>query len=258
MFILILLFFTGGGAAIDFEDSLTYLYQYGYLNAEFSEMVMMSDNDTKYITALELYQRRTYELPVDGKLNNETMQLMMKSRCGISDNVLQQTHPQKWLNRTLTSKFYNGNSLEIKLAEKAFDVWSKHANIDFIQTTADNPNIGLSFAAGQSPVEIHINSDERWNRNVEEEPEPDESSLFDTSIHEIGHAMVQMLYGARRSEETAPPPPLDSVDVKTTSTDTYPNLCEISNNIITFLIVNEQLYIFYEKWDWWKKLDDDN
>ncbi|GLV39474.1 Matrix metalloproteinase 1 [Carabus blaptoides fortunei] len=173
-------------------------------------MVMMSDNDTKYITALELYQR-TNELPVDGKLNKETVQLMMKSRCGVSDHVFQQTQPQKWLNRTLTWKSYNGNSLEIKLAEKTFGVWSKHENIDFIQTTADNPNIGLSFGRNSqlhyihndrcsfkfndsksvvSPVEIHINSGEQWNRNVEEEPEPDESSLFDTLIHEIGHAIV--------------------------------------------------------------------
>lgn len=42
-----------------------------------------------------------------------------------------------------------------------------------------------------------------------------------------------------------------------TPASSYPDLCEI-NNIKTFLIVNEHLYIFYKKWVWLKKLDDDN
>lgn len=133
MFILILLLISASRAK-DLDSYITYLHQYGYLEVESSEMFQLNENNTKYTTTLEIYQQ-TYGLPVDGKLNTATVQLMKRLRCGVPDYILQQRRTQKWLNNAVTWKFHNANERQIILTKRAFDVWSKHANINFIQTT---------------------------------------------------------------------------------------------------------------------------
>ncbi|GLV37494.1 Matrix metalloproteinase 1 [Carabus blaptoides fortunei] len=203
---------------IEFFDSVAYLNQYGYLTVEANKIMNLHANDTRYIAALELYQR-TYRLPINGKLNNETVQLMGELRCGVSDKVLHHTHPHKWINDTLTWKIHHTDPDIINVTKKAFGVWSKHANINFVQAANNSDvNIRISFgrsnhydyrlknycltrfkggelghaflpSESQSPLKIQIDHTRKWNYELEEPTRHDQSRLLETLVYEIGHTL---------------------------------------------------------------------
>lgn len=131
-----------------------------------------------------------------------------------------------------------------------------------------------------SLIEIHIDSDENWYIGTDDNTPENQTNLYAVLIHEIGHALgiahsndrnsimfafysgdklelgnddinaIQSLYGSptvNNQPTTSPikPNPLE------------PELCEL-NNVETFLIVNQIMYIFYEKWVWMISLSDMN
>ncbi|GLV45135.1 Matrix metalloproteinase 1, partial [Carabus blaptoides fortunei] len=233
---------------VDGRIDTAYLNQYGYLTVEANETMNLHANDTRYIAALELYQR-TYRLPINGKLNNETVQLMGELRCGVSDNVLHHTHPHKWINDTLTWKIHHTDPDIINVTKKAFGVWSKHVNINFVQAANNSVvNIRISFgrsnhydyrlknhcltrfkggelghaflpSESQSPLEIHIDHTRKWNYELEEPTRHDQSSLLETLVYEIGHTLG-IVHTA--NENSVMYPSYRSVMFKTTPYDIPP------------------------------------
>ena len=60
-----------------------YLYEYEYLYTKDKTSLQLV-NDSDVSNALLIFQEY-YKLPADGKLNNETRNLMLKRRCGNTD-----------------------------------------------------------------------------------------------------------------------------------------------------------------------------
>ncbi|KAK9876460.1 hypothetical protein WA026_012774 [Henosepilachna vigintioctopunctata] len=147
-----------------------------------------------------------YDITGDGILNNETIQLMKKPRCGVQD------HPEKftiyrdrvkWKHNKIRWKFLLGSWLDQKVAQKCFEEWARHTNLSFYRNET-SPNILISYGRryhkyskrcmgiskcpydfdgrglvlghshypdgvneGAEPCyEIHLDIDERWDRNI--------------------------------------------------------------------------------------------
>lgn len=122
------------------NKSIEYLHRIGYVNEEASEVSI--------VPRVKLFQE-TFNLTIDGTLNNETIHLMESPRCGNKDNVLpfMASPGNKWSTNEVTWYMYGGvHSPEI--VERAFNLWSKHANITFRKQFTD-PMIYLSISDTQ-------------------------------------------------------------------------------------------------------------
>lgn len=192
------------------NKSIEYLHRYGYVNEEAIE--------DSIVPGVKLFQE-TFNLTVDGTLNNETIQLMESPRCGNKDNVLPFTASpkNKWLTNEVTWYMYGGvRSSEV--VERAFNLWSKHANITFRKQFSD-PMIYLSISDtkhmcyskrdtckydfdGSGGVlahafipttttdhtDVHFDYSENWDYSMNI-PNYGFFSFYLAAIHEIGHAI---------------------------------------------------------------------
>ncbi|XP_049800135.1 macrophage metalloelastase-like [Schistocerca nitens] len=130
-------------------------------------------------------------------------------------------------------------------------------------------------------VEIHMDQDEDWYFDIDTNTPKEKINFYAVLVHEIGHTLgiahsnqntsimypfynssnielskdnilvVQSLYGKpiveddeEEEEETEEEEDLDP-----------PELCKLNNKIKNFLIVDQVLYIYYEKWVWIMDLD---
>lgn len=317
---------SGAVTSENFDDILSHLHSYGYLNFT-SDLNYETINETsdKYIQALRTFQKQ-YNLPADDELNAKTLELMRHRRCGNRDLINYNVgYSNKWTNKTVTWEVYRLIDTRIvDLIQKAFEIWSKNADIKFMRADV-TPDISISFGKtrhfcaksfkvcsnsfdgiggvlahadlpniNQAPVEIHFDADEKWDYAMQESSNT-HINFFEVVVHEIGHALgiyhsfnpdaimyayykpkmfhnshkqhldipdddkhaIQALYGASITTTTTapvqeattseqPPPPLP------------PNICTLNNDLDTFLVVNENLYIFYKNWVWRKNLIDNS
>lgn len=207
------------GSYAENEDDKTYGYEflqrYGYLEVHNSS----SADDTMLKIAIEEYQDR-YNLTVTGELNAETIEWMKRPRCGNDDRPQAFTvggSKSKMLHNNITWYFY-GNTTLFPIIHKAFDLWSKHANITFYRTY-HTPDISISIcnthhytlsqnitcywpfdsqggilAHATMPqeslqrVDIHFDSSENWEYTMDI-PAPGKTSFFVVLVHEIGHTL---------------------------------------------------------------------
>ncbi|KAF5304758.1 hypothetical protein FQA39_LY09535 [Lamprigera yunnana] len=156
--------------------------------------------------------------------------------------------------------------------------------------TLDNNELAHAFfpPADNSVSEIHINQNKDWNEEFYDISK-DKLSLLITLAHEIGHAIGidhspihQSLMHSVYHEPTSPfiaedfelsdddqlavasltfPPlhssqPAKQPEKKTKKDDTPPDLCKIEDQLDTFIVVNGFKYIFYKKYVWIVKLED--
>lgn len=194
------------------------LFEYGYLRAE-DETSLQTINDSDLSTALLMFQE-FYNLPTDGELNNETVNLMLKPRCGNADIISDfQVSVYKWKKPVVSWHYYLANHQLLHLTKKAFTVWEQSSGIRF-EHNRMNPDILISnkrrkhmmqkqtwqcpnsfdgksgtLAHGYFPDqinsvrEIHIDEEEAWFYLTTNNVPPGQTSLYATLIHEIGHTL---------------------------------------------------------------------
>lgn len=295
------------------------LFEYGYLRAE-DETSLNRVNDSDLSNALFMFQE-FYNLPTDGELNNETVNLMLKPRCGNADIISDfQLSVYKWNKPVVSWHYYLANQQVLDLTKKAFTLWEQNSGIRF-EHHRKNPDILISnkrrkhmmqkqtwqcphLFNGKSGTlahayypdqlntnrEIHIDEEEAWSYLTTNNIPPDQTSLYATLTHEIGHTLgishssdqdaimfayysgktelgtddilaIQNLYGKPQNispttttlvPDTTPiPTPSSSPAV----TDEEPiDTTEVDlchfKNINMFLVANKRLYILHQKWLW--------
>lgn len=307
-------------------DVIKYLHEFGYFDE--NNFLKQSQDNESLIDAIETFQEY-YNLPIDGELNNETLDLMNLSRCGLKD-VEEFTVGQSkemWNFTDLSWSFPRGSIHDIKIASQAFEIWSKHTNFVFVNSRR-NPNIIITYqkynhkfyecynktncpskldgpgvilghafypSIYSQKVEIHLDKDEKWcYYNCSSL----QISLLSVLLHEIGHTLgikhlfdksaimyayyspqknltnidlskndiyaVQTLYGKKTNTSKIYSTTMSTITntsttqktIVTTTDQIIPELC-LLHDINTYLIVEDTLFIFYEQWVWYKKLDDD-
>uniref|UniRef100_T1HU38 ZnMc domain-containing protein n=1 Tax=Rhodnius prolixus TaxID=13249 RepID=T1HU38_RHOPR len=183
------------------------------------ENTTISDNEVK--NAVIILQEK-YHLPIDGMENSQTLDVINARRCGVVDNFMPfmvDSSTTKWSNNTLTWYIYPPQYSQV--AERAFSVWSKHANLYFIRSV-NSPNISIAFVRGKhlcitskttycyaafddkggvlahaeypstdkETAEIHFNQASKWHFDLTiSATGNDASSLFWVLVHEIGHTL---------------------------------------------------------------------
>ncbi|XP_011858203.1 PREDICTED: matrix metalloproteinase-24-like [Vollenhovia emeryi] len=190
------------------EMVIRYLQRYGYLNEKFDKFA--NSEDTLVLQhAISLFQEY-YKLPVTGTINNETLNQMSKSRCGLRDIVNFGEEGQKKPNKVL-----------LDTTQVAFDLWQTHPTLTFERDVA-KPNILISWrearhtfidsrngelcsdpldgpggtlahafypnGAPDSTSEIHVDMTEPWHIYLDMVPS-DKAVLLYGLTHEIGHAL---------------------------------------------------------------------
>lgn len=283
---------------------LDYLNNFGYLNVQ--------DNAIKHVdtanlsNALLLFQEY-YGLKTTGQINNATLKLINTPRCGVKDDIYSfSTTSYKWNKKLIKWHYALVNNEILKVTQAAFDVWSKHADIKFEHNNI-NPDItisnkrkihkfqrssniciykfdGIGGVLGHayypdetnSPIEIHIDADEKWYLKMDNQAPKNMTNLFVTLIHEIGHSLglghsndpnsvmyafyntddiklelqTDDIYGIQSLYDPAKPviPTISTTSRAIIPTKGIPKLCDLTIN--QYLIVNQFMYIFYKEWFW--------
>ncbi|XP_077265658.1 stromelysin-2-like [Temnothorax americanus] len=216
----------------NYELAFDYLQKYGYLTKNVDAVPAQRRYDVLR-RAIEDFQKY-YDLPGDGTLNDKTLEMMGKSRCGFRDILRHETRASlsKWPKTHLTWDFYLATESELSTAQAAFDVWSQHSALTFERSKL-NPDIVISWrrlhhgnmnvevngpnctdkfdgpggvlAHASLPMderpgfvsEVHVDGDEPWHVFVSRNPS-DKFSLHYTLTHEIGHSLG-LLHNKRRT-----------------------------------------------------------
>ncbi|CAH1224568.1 unnamed protein product [Diabrotica balteata] len=191
------------------KDAIAYLNQYEQL-----------DNSTDLSTSLLNFQEK-YNLPVDGLLNNATIEFMRRPRCQHSDNEFRVSSP--WQKHHLRWYFPQKTVEAQKDAEMAFQMWQNVSDLTFTMVTnptLDPPDITIAMVRkthyfrpncmgnnkcpgqiGQGVLghsyfpdlsgkckEIHLDITKSWHFGNDSIPK-DRISFLMVLTHEIGHAL---------------------------------------------------------------------
>ncbi|XP_011859313.1 PREDICTED: stromelysin-2-like, partial [Vollenhovia emeryi] len=129
------------------EVAIQYLQKYGFLN-EKMDTFATSEDQLVLRHAINLFQEY-YRLPGTGKVDNATLSLMSKPRCGLRDilNFGESKVIPKWSKRHLTWNFHLTNRALLDTTQAAFDLWQKHSSLTF-ERAVENPNILISLRDG--------------------------------------------------------------------------------------------------------------
>jgi len=181
------------------------LKTFGYYNPNAFD----ASSDIK--NAIKSYQS-FFHLNVTGAINNETLVMMAKPRCGVADKGAggNAFHGAKWPWRmkSLTYAFQNTgrdmNSGTVKdTVRRAFGAWAQVAPLSFREVSGrgnmnigfysrshgdngpfDGPNRVLAHAYFPPDGKIHFDEDEYWTVNGARGVD-----LYEIATHEIGHAL---------------------------------------------------------------------
>ncbi|XP_078615592.1 matrix metalloproteinase-20-like [Branchiostoma floridae x Branchiostoma japonicum] len=209
-----------GGNVTDMDSGMKYLQRYGYVRMvrPDNNITMMDSNQTGQ--AIRMFQRFA-NLNMTGKMDEPTMEMMSRPRCGVRDmdgtNSLVRRRRRyallgsKWTIRDIT---YRVTGYTQKLSQTdidndikiAFDMWSENANLKFSQVPSDtDAHITMFFAPGDHgdrdpfdgpagtlahalpPIaggETHFDDDETWTVRTFSG-----INLLQVAAHEFGHAL---------------------------------------------------------------------
>ncbi|XP_043287822.1 matrix metalloproteinase-14 isoform X2 [Venturia canescens] len=208
------------GPIITDIGAMRYLSQFGYLlHSNPANGGIITEDVMK--TAIAEFQAFN-DLNVTGKLDNETMHLMIAPRCGVKDKIGTSDGRSKryilqgsrWRVRNLTykitryprTKTLTKSQVDEDVA-KAFAVWSDHTDLTFTQKSPNTKNvhIEIKFAKGEHgdgdpfdgpggtlahayfPIyggDAHFDDEEIWTVNSYRG-----TNLFQVAAHEFGHSL---------------------------------------------------------------------
>uniref|UniRef100_A0A2S2Q4U3 Matrix metalloproteinase-17 n=1 Tax=Sipha flava TaxID=143950 RepID=A0A2S2Q4U3_9HEMI len=204
------------------EDVYGYLTKFGYLPESDLATGNLQTVDQLH-DALRTLQ--TYgNIPVTGKLDAETKELMRKSRCGVPDvtppgrhrNKRYTLHGQKWQHVNLTWSLRTRHLERMDHGwvrsdlHKALEIWSKHSKLTFREINSETADILVYFEKGYHgdgyPFDgrgqvlahaffpgtghggdAHFDVEEDWLLNGEQNNEG--TSLYTVAAHEFGHSL---------------------------------------------------------------------
>ncbi|KAL6416959.1 hypothetical protein ACFW04_014753 [Cataglyphis niger] len=187
---------------VDPEEAgaLRFLRVYGFLRDDGGSL--SSANATSLRRALSLFQEY-YQLPGNGSLNIDTLNLMRKPRCGLADIPDRAYSPfsKKWPKTRLTWNFQVASEELLRTTEAAFALWAASSSLrratryngDVCPAAFEDPGGGLAHAflptgAVNFSSEVHVNDEEPWHVRLNKNPS-DKYHLLLTLTHEIGHAL---------------------------------------------------------------------
>ncbi|XP_038056467.1 matrix metalloproteinase-16-like [Patiria miniata] len=205
----------------EIEEANKYLSQYGYYDDDDNRPTQRSGSNVERAIALLQYKAH---IPVTGRLNRETIAMMRQPRCGNKDfngpsDRLRRRRRRyslsgnSWSKKDLTYKFINytpdlGQRTTRAEIVRAFNLWSRAANINFREVRQGRADIDLRFAYGShgdgyefdgrggvlahaffpGPQAIsgdaHFDEIERFTSNSR-----DGTNLFMVAAHELGHSL---------------------------------------------------------------------
>jgi len=204
----------------DIQVVINYLQHYGYLQEETTDL---STGNGSLVTYAILLFQEYFNLPGNGSLNAETINMIHRPRCGVMDIPTRAFAPisSKWPKTHLTWNFYLAPADVLRLTEYAFRFWADISSLTF-ERVANNPDILISYqlgvhsyinrrSQGECSVhfdglgtilahamfpsgnmdflsEIHVDFAETWYTKLSKNP-PNTQHLLQTLVHEIGHAL---------------------------------------------------------------------
>lgn len=203
------------GAVRQDPPSMDFAQQYleKYYNLEKSEKQMFRRKDSSPVVKKIQEMQKFLGLEMTGKLDSNTMDVMLKPRCGVPDVGGFSTFPgsPKWRKTHLTYRVENytpdlpRESVDSAI-EKALTVWEAVTPLTFSRLSEGEADIMISFAAGEHgdfyPFDgpgqslahayppglgfygdVHFDEDEKWTLGSSG------TNLFLVAAHELGHAL---------------------------------------------------------------------
>ncbi|XP_072395155.1 matrix metalloproteinase-16-like [Diabrotica undecimpunctata] len=192
-------------------NAVSWLEQYGYITT----------SETAHTDIAEILQKfqEKYNLPVDGKLNRETVELMQKPRCTQGDNAY--AVKSAWKKFDIKWYFPQFTPTALEVAKRVFKIWEEASKFKFTYLQVPNPNPDITITVvpkqhyfryncqGNSAcpytftsgvlahsyfppvtgcIEIHMNSNLTWDFSLNSTAEG-RTNFFAVLLHEVGHAL---------------------------------------------------------------------
>ncbi|XP_077263615.1 stromelysin-2-like [Temnothorax americanus] len=271
----------------NYELAFDYLQKYGYLTKDVDAVPAQRRYDVLR-RAIEDFQKY-YDLPGDGTLNDKTLEMMGKSRCGFRDILRHGTRASlsKWPKTHLTWDFYLATESELNMAQAAFDVWSQHSALTFersrlnpdivifwrrlhhgnMNVEVNGPNCTDKFdgpggvlAHASLPMdekpgfvsEVHVDGDELWHifRRASVMFAFTPDKQYPVKLDRYDIVDIQHLYG----EKLANDPPQTPAPPPPPPPPPSPDLCAL-DRVNAILIVENRMFISYRHYVWSFALD---
>ena len=222
-----------GAAGDEVTKIQNYLMKFGYIQPEEETLLRAKIDKQKAIPmpqigefddntekALKLFQQINH-LPITGDLNKETLNLMLRPRCGVPDIIETRSEleefnlfGEKWDTTDLTYHFQNTTSdteegIIKEAIRAAFDAWRSVSSLTFTEVES-NGDFKIRWGVGEhgdnapfdgpSQVLAHcffpktgmdgqlcFDDSELWNNNANEAS--GEIDIRIVAVHEIGHGL---------------------------------------------------------------------
>ncbi|XP_044753989.1 matrix metalloproteinase-25-like isoform X2 [Coccinella septempunctata] len=204
------------------KSALDFMKQYGYLKADKTTSAALYTEEGLSETIKTV--QRFGALKETGKLDNATLKLMTRPRCGNAD-VIQGKRSKRfaltsgWNKRHITYYIANwssrlGEEAVARLIGKALNTWGTYGSLKFSRKTTPDADIIVSFARGahndpfpfdgpgyvlahayfpnsgsEISGDIHFDDEENWVQGSQQEVLDGGTDFYSVALHELGHSL---------------------------------------------------------------------